>query len=85
MINLASTVHLSLKPDTGPSADVDGPHSFGPIDFVPTDGHQVDIVLIDIDWDLADGLSCVCVEEDLALPAHLADLLCGLNDTCSQR
>ena len=84
MTNLASTIHLSLQPDTGPSPDVDGPHPLGPIDLVPADGHQIDVVLIDIDWDLAYRLSCICVEEDLALPTHLANLLCGLNDTCNQ-
>ena len=82
--DLASTVHLSLQPDTGPSSDVDGPHPLRAIDLVPADGHQVDVVLIHIDWDLAYSLRCVCVEEHFALSAHLAYLLCGLNDTCKQ-
>ncbi len=47
-----------------------------------TDGHEVNVVVIDIDGDLAHSLSCVCVEEDLALSAHLAYLLCGLDDAC---
>ena len=49
-----------------------------------TDGHEVNVVLIDIDGDLANGLGCVCVEEDLTLSAHLAYLLGGLNDTYSR-
>ena len=48
------------------------------------DRHQVNVVLVDVDRDLANCLSSVCVEEDLALSAQLAYLLCRLDDTCSR-
>ena len=83
--NLAATVHLGLKPDAGSAPDVDSPHPLGSIDLVTTDGHEVNVVFIDIDGDLAHSLCCVCVEEHLALSAHLAYLLGGLDDTCMQQ
>ena len=84
MTNLAAPIHLSLQPDTRPSPNVNCPHPLGSINLVPADRHQVDVVLIDIDWDLAYSLCCVCMEEDFALSAHLANLLCGLDDSCNQ-
>lgn len=75
---------MSLKPDSGPPPDVDGPHPLGPINLVPTDRHQVNVVLVDIDWDLAYRLSRISVEEHLALSAHLAYLLGGLNHAWNQ-
>jgi len=80
--DLTTPVHLGLKPDARPASDVDCPHTLGTIYLVTTDGHKVNIVVINIDRDLAHSLSCVCVEEDLALSAHLAYLLCGLDDAC---
>jgi len=80
--DLTTPVHLGLKPDARPASDVDCPHTLGTIYLVTTDGHKVNMVVIDIDRDLAHSLSCVCVEEDLALSAHLAYLLCGLDDAC---
>jgi len=81
--DLATTIHLSLKPHTRPAPDVNCSNPFGTIDLVSTDRHQVDVVLIDIDGDFANGLGCICVEEDLSFSAHLAYLLCGLDDTCT--
>ena len=45
------------------------------------DRHEVDIKLIDIDWNLADGLSRVGVEENFLVSAYLSNFLDGLNHT----
>ena len=45
------------------------------------DRHEVDIKLIDINRNLADGLGRVGVEEYFLVPAYLSDFLDGLNHT----
>ena len=47
---------------------------------MPGNAHEVDLHLVDVDGDLADGLGGVGVEEDFVLAAQLADLLHGLDD-----
>jgi len=54
--------------------------TLGSVNFVAADGHEINIEGVDINVNLADGLSCVCVEEHAVLPAELADLCQWLDD-----
>ena len=78
---LTSTSLHSLHPDTRTAAEVEGTDSLGTVDLVATDGHEVNVEVIDVNGDLASGLRAVCVEEHLALTAQLTDFLEGLNDS----
>src|SRR5579863_61483 len=62
------------------SADVQRADALGPVHFVAGDRHEVDIHLVHIDWNLADGLGGVGVEDDAALMTELADFGDGLHD-----
>jgi hypothetical protein len=42
------------------------PRTFGPVDFVAADGHEVTLELVDIHRHLAHSLGCVRVEKDLS-------------------
>lgn len=81
--HLASAAHLCLQAHARPAADVEGADAFGAVDLVSRDGHEVDVVCIDVHWDLAHCLRRVCMEEHLALPAQPADLSHWLHHTCS--
>src|SRR5437763_13280297 len=48
-------------------------HAFGPIHFVTRYRSQVDVLLDDIDWNLANRLGRVGVENDSALMTELTD------------
>jgi hypothetical protein len=63
------------------SADIESTNAFGSIQFVATDGQQVNIVLIHIDGNLANSLSSICVEEHLIISADLPNFLNWLNHT----
>src|SRR6202011_5735145 len=63
------------------AADVESADTLRAIDLVAGEGEDVDVVLLDVDRDLADGLDCVGVEKDALLVAELADLGDRLDDT----
>ena len=44
--------------------------TFGSIQFVATNGHKIDLHIIDIHWNLAHCLSCVGVKENLLWSAQ---------------
>ena len=50
---------------TRPPAHVQRPHSLGTVHLVAADGHEVDVHVVHVHGDLADGLSRVSVQEDL--------------------
>lgn len=81
--HLASAAHLGLQAHARPPSHVEGADALGAVDLVSRDGHQVDVVCVDIHRDLAHCLGSVCVEEHLPLPAQLADLSHGLHHTCN--
>lgn len=62
---LTTTTDDGVESDTGSSANVAGTNTLGTVDLVTGDGHEIDVELVDIKRDLADGLSSICVEEDL--------------------
>lgn len=78
---LATTTDLSVKSDSGLSANVESTDALGSVQLVATNGKQVNVHLIDINWDFADALRSIRVEEHLVLAADRTDLLDGLNDT----
>ena len=62
------------------AADVQRADTLGAVDLVAGEREHVDVVLLHVDRDLADGLDGVGVEEDALLVAELADLGDGLDD-----
>jgi hypothetical protein len=72
---LTTSIDERSETDSRLTAQVEGTHSLGAVNFVAADAHEVDIHLVDVDVDLSDGLSCVSVQEDAFLPAKLPDLL----------
>src|ERR1035438_260151 len=55
------------------AADIQGADALGPIKLVPGDRHDIDILLVHVDGNFADGLNGVRMENDSALAANLAD------------
>ena len=78
---LTSTTHLRDKSNSRLSSDVKSTDTFGSIDFMSTDGHEVDIKRIDVNGQFADRLCSVRMEENLVLFAYFSDLLDRLNHT----
>lgn len=68
---LLISVHLHIE-----STD-----SLRTIDLMTKDTHQINVHVINVQWDLADSLGAVRMEVDTVLPADLADLLQGLLDS----
>ena len=72
---MAATVDLLGDLDAGvAAANVECADSLGPVELVAGEREDVDVVGLDVDGDLADGLNGVGVEEDALLVAELADL-----------
>lgn len=65
MPHLTTTTDLSLEPHTRPSPDVDRADAFRAVKLVAADRHEIDVQVVDVDGDLADGLSSVRMEEYL--------------------
>mmetsp|Transcript_8140 Transcript_8140/g.20006 ORF Transcript_8140/g.20006 Transcript_8140/m.20006 type:complete len:632 (+) Transcript_8140:388-2283(+) len=76
---LPAAVYYRHQTHTRLAAHVDRTDSLGSVDLVCGEGHQVDVHLVNVDRDLAVGLGCVSVEEDLLLAAEVADPLDGLH------
>ena len=70
---LSSTTHLRHQSYSWLSSNIQCSNSLWSIEFVTTDGHQVDIHLINIERYLADRLGRIRVKEDLVLSAELSD------------
>ena len=45
-----------------------------------TNGKQVDIHFIDVDWEFSNALGRICMEENLVLTADCANLFDGLHN-----
>ena len=78
---MTSATHLGDKSHSRLSSDVKSADTFGSIDFMSTDGHEVDIKRIDVNGQFADRLCSVRMEENLVLFAYFSDLLDRLNHT----
>ena len=63
------------------SAHIQCTNSLRSIQLVSTDGQEVNVVLIDIDWDLAYTLGGICVEKHLVLSTDLSYLLYRLDNS----
>ena len=70
-----------VNSDPRTSAHVARTDTHRAVDLVSRDGHQVDVHLVDVHGDLANGLSSVSVEEHLVTTAKLANLRKRLLDT----
>src|SRR5580698_8947307 len=69
---VASAVNDGGKLNSGIlPADVQRTYALGAIHFVTRDRHQVDILLVHVDWNLAHGLSRVGMEDHAALMTQL--------------
>jgi len=62
---LTTTADDGVESDTRSSADVASTNTLGTVELVAGDGHEVNVELVDIERDLANSLSSICVEEDL--------------------
>ncbi|KAH3675913.1 hypothetical protein WICPIJ_009212 [Wickerhamomyces pijperi] len=78
---LATTSDDWVQSDSWSSSDVDGTHTLRTVDLVRGDGKQVDVHLVDVDWDLTHSLGAVRVEEHLVPFTDLPDLGNRLNHT----
>src|ERR1700722_12680745 len=77
---VAATIEERGKPQTRILvAHVQSSYTFGPVDFVARDRHQVDILLVDIDRHLADGLRRVGVKNHSTLAAEPSDFFNGVH------
>mmetsp|Transcript_43067 Transcript_43067/g.84220 ORF Transcript_43067/g.84220 Transcript_43067/m.84220 type:complete len:337 (+) Transcript_43067:513-1523(+) len=77
---LPPPVDDGLHAHAGAAADVERADALGAVDFVARNRGEVEVPLVDVDFDLAGGLGDVGVEENLVLTADLADLLHWLDD-----
>jgi hypothetical protein len=77
---LAATADDGLEAHARASADVERANALWAVEFVSRDGSEVEIPLVDVDFDLAGGLRDVRMEEDLVCAAKLAYLLHRLDD-----
>lgn len=69
-----------FDPDPGASPDESGTETFGSVNLVARQAHQVNVHLLDVDRDLADRLGGVGVEESSTVaPDDLANFLERLN------
>src|SRR6267378_1614304 len=62
------------------TANIEGTDAFGSIDLVAGDGEQVDIVLLDVDWNFANRLHTIDSEDDAVFLGNLADFRHGIDD-----
>merc|ERR1719517_391398 len=76
---LASAVDDGLHPNPRPPPQIDRANALGAVKLVARYGHQVNVHLVHVNGELADGLGGVRVEEDLLGPAQGADLGDGLD------
>eukprot|EP00038_Savillea_parva_P006327 m.162992 g.162992 ORF g.162992 m.162992 type:complete len:304 (-) comp12259_c0_seq1:573-1484(-) len=67
-----------LEADARAASHVQRTHALGAVNLVTRDGHEINVHVIDIDRNLADGLGGVRVEERLVLAAQGANLCNGL-------
>ena len=70
-----------MQPDPWLLPDIQCTHTLRPINLMPADRHQVDVHVINIDWDFANALRPVGVQQNFLFSADLTDLFDGLNDT----
>src|SRR6266853_209685 len=62
------------------TANVKGADAFGSIDLVAGYREQVDVVLLDVDWNLANGLHTIDGEDDAVFLGNLADFRHRIDD-----
>src|SRR6267378_2940541 len=62
------------------TANIEGTDTFGSIDLVAGDGEQVDIVLLDVDWDFANRLHTIDREDNAVFLGDLADFRHRIDD-----
>src|SRR5882762_7483615 len=62
------------------TANVKSTDSLRPIDLVAGDGEQVDIVLLDVDWDFANRLHTIDREDNAVFLGNLSDFRHGIDD-----
>mmetsp|Transcript_22438 Transcript_22438/g.47403 ORF Transcript_22438/g.47403 Transcript_22438/m.47403 type:complete len:465 (-) Transcript_22438:1744-3138(-) len=67
-----------LEADAGAPPHVEGPDPLRSVDLVGGHGHQIDLVLVDVDRHLSEHLCRVAVKDDLSAPAEFSDLPEGL-------
>src|SRR5579859_6487154 len=60
--------------------DIQGADALGPVNLVPADGQEVDVVLLNVHGDFANGLHTVYGKENPALFGNLADFRDGVDD-----
>src|SRR5207245_9572866 len=62
------------------TANIEGTDSLRPINLVAGDREQVDVVLLDVDWDLANSLHTIDGENNAVLLGDLADFRHRIDD-----
>src|SRR6267154_1634386 len=62
------------------TANVERTDTFGSIDLVAGYREQVNVVLLDVDWNLANGLHTIDSENDAVFLGNLADFCHGIDD-----
>ncbi|KAG6546487.1 hypothetical protein Mapa_012036 [Marchantia paleacea] len=72
---LATSAHLRFNPNSRSPPQIDGTDSLGTINLVRTDGHQINLHLVDVDGHLACSLGSIRVEKDLMLATYLSNFL----------
>mmetsp|Transcript_24902 Transcript_24902/g.33362 ORF Transcript_24902/g.33362 Transcript_24902/m.33362 type:complete len:326 (+) Transcript_24902:480-1457(+) len=76
---LAATADLGVDSHAWLSAHVEGANTLRSIQFVPTNRQQINLHLVDVDWQLAHTLRSISVEEHTVGAADFANLLQRLN------
>ncbi len=70
---MATAMHLCLKADAGLTANIQRTHTLRPIGLMSGEGHQIDLHLLQIDFDLAGRLRRIDMEKNAARTGQLAD------------
>jgi len=79
---LPASAENGFEPHTRPATNVRGTNTLRPIYLMPRYAHEVDVHLIDVEWDLAECLCRVGMKVNATVtPDEGTDFPQGLNDT----